>query len=664
VRAIARRFGCRALAAALGCSVAAAAVAAAPAATVGVAGKARVLGKVGYVTVASYPPTGFDRLSVRQRVLAYHLVAAALAGDAIFTMQTSRYSLPALKLVRAILAKADRLDPGVRDRLRDYHRMLFIHHGLHDKWRSNKLEPPLSRRELEVAARAAGVETSPDLLAAMFDPKVLPLLIDKTPGAGRDAIAVSAPTHYQGLSSKDLEGYQETFLLNGRLVKRDGKILEEVYRAGDGTTAPGLGAAELAEVIVHLEAAMALAPPVQRQTLATLVKYFRSGDNDLFRQHDILWLAHIFPVDYILGFVEQYTDVRQRKGAFLGFVAIPDPEHDPPQKALARNAAYFERKLPYDPRFKRRVFRPPAAAAVSVLAATGDGGPLTFGGANLPNLQELREHYGTKNFITASVVDAHLQLQGTALLDELAPEEVRAELRRCQASFPYAFIGFHEVIGHGSGRVSPSLEKRDPSELLAPYFLTLEEGRADLVADYLAGDPRTVSIGLLDAGCVGVYPAARTLLLVRNYLEVPAGDHIEEDHLRAGFIELAVLRERGALAVEVRGGKSFFVVKDPVLWRRVVGELLAEYQRMKATGDRAALAALVEKYGTRLDPALRDEIVARQKKLDVPEVIATIPPLLTPIRDAAGRVVDARAEQVTSVDAYIAAVEEAAISKM
>jgi len=150
------------------------------------------------------------------------------------------------------------------------------------------------------------------------------------------------------------------------------------------------------------------------------------------------------------------------------------------------------------------------------------------------------------------------------------------------------------------------------------------------------------------------------LLLARNYLDVPAGDHIEEDHLRAGFIELAVLRERGALAVEVRGGKSFFVVKDPVLWRRVVGELLAEYQRMKATGDRAALAALVEKYGTRLDPALRDEIVARQQKLDVPEVIATIPPLLTPIRDAAGRVVDARAEQVTSVDAYIAAVEQAA----
>jgi hypothetical protein len=42
-----------------------------------------------------------------------------------------------------------------------------------------------------------------------------------------------------------------------------------------------------------------------------------------------------------------------------------------------------------------------------------------------------------------------------------------------------AFIGFHEVTGHGSGKVSPTL-RDDPAKLLSPYYATMEEGRADL----------------------------------------------------------------------------------------------------------------------------------------------------------------------------------------
>jgi dipeptidyl-peptidase-3 len=149
------------------------------------------------------------------------------------------------------------------------------------------------------------------------------------------------------------------------------------------------------------------------------------------------------------------------------------------------------------------------------------------------------------------------------------------------------------------------------------------------------------------------------LRLVRNFLEVPIGDRVEEDHLRAGLIELGVLRERGVITLERRAGKTFFVVIDPDAWRRAVGELLAEHQRIKATGDAPALAALVARHGTRIDTALRDEIVARARSLALPERLATIPPLILPVRDATGRVVDARAEQVSSLDAYIDAVEAA-----
>jgi dipeptidyl-peptidase-3 len=621
---------------------------------------AKVLDTIGDVTIASFPPKGFERLTPRERVLAYHLSQAALAGDSIFTRQTSQFALPAQQLVRSLLAaKPGTVEPSVRVKLLRYRRLLFIHHGLHDKWRSRKFEPPLTRAELEQAARAAGVAAPAELLTALFDPNVVPMIVDKTPANGRDPITASAATHYEGVTSKELANFHDTFELNSRVVKRNGRLVEQVYRAGDGKTPPGIGAAELQHVVGHLQAALPLTSPEQAKALGYLIKYFQTGDNALFHEHDIAWVPQVFPVDYIFGFVETYLDVRERKGSFLGFVAIPDPDHDPGIQAIAKNAAYFEQRLPWPAELKRNVFRTPAAAAVTVLAATGDAGPFTFGGANLPNLQELRERYGTKNFLTASVIDTRDELRGARFIEEFAPAEVRAELERCQGSFPYAFIGFHEITGHGSGKVSPTL-KADPAKLLSPYYSTMEEGRADLVADYLDGDPKTVELGILpDAGCARVLPAGKTLRLLTNVAEVPTGDRIEEDHLRAAFIELGVMREKGVITVEKRDGKTFFVVKDPDAWFRAAGELLAEHQRIKAYGDRAAMQALVEKYGTRIDTALRDEVVARKKALALPELIATIPPLLSPLLDSSGQVVDAKAEQVASLDAYIDAVERA-----
>ena len=71
----------------------------APAAT-GPVERARRLDQIGDVLVVSYPPTGFERLTAEQRALAYHLSAAALAGDPLFTRQTSPFALPAQDVVR------------------------------------------------------------------------------------------------------------------------------------------------------------------------------------------------------------------------------------------------------------------------------------------------------------------------------------------------------------------------------------------------------------------------------------------------------------------------------------------------------------------------------------------------------------------------------------
>ncbi len=618
---------------------------------------ARELTRIGRIAVVSTTLPGFDALKPAERLLAYHLTQAARAGDPLMIMQSSRYAWPATKLMMDLLAKADTLVPGLRERFAAYRRELFIHHGMHNSLNGQKFLPSFTQKELEGAAKAAGVTIPAGLLPGIFDPNVAPLAINKTPGKGKDPIVESASNHYEGVTSKDLEGFKETYVLNGRIVKdKKGKLVEEVYRAGGEGAPPGLGAKELGRVIRHLEAAIPLAPPEEQATLKLLVRYFKTGDNAAFREHDIAWLKQTFPIDYIFGFIETFMDVRAQKANFEALITMPDPLRDPPLQALARSAKYYEEKLPWKAEWKRDVFRVPAAEAIHVIAATGQAGPIVVGGVNLPNPQDIVEQYGTKNFLVLSTSDASVELYGYETIEEFVPEEFRAEARRCKTRDRFAAVSFHEVTGHGSGKVNPGI---DPTKALAPYFATMEEGRAELVASYLMGDPKTLEIGLVpDAGCVRVYPEIKVAVQLATHAIVTKGDVAEEDHFRADLISLGIAMEKGVVTAEKRNGKTYLLVKDPDAWRRVMGELLAEHQRIRATGDKEAMKALVDKYGTHINTQWRDEVVLRLSKLKAPTLIALIPPELVPVRDAAGNLVDVKAEQVTSLDAAIEALEK------
>ena len=63
--------------------------------------------------------------------------------------------------------------------------------------------------------------------------------------------------------------------------------------------------------------------------------------------------------------------------------------------------------------------------------------------------------------------------------------------------------------------------------------------------------------------------------------------------------------------------------------RKGVGMLLAELMRIKAEGDYDAIKALVDKYGVHFDPALRDQVVARYKQLNLPTYYTGVYPMLT-----------------------------------
>jgi dipeptidyl-peptidase-3 len=63
-------------------------------------------------------------------------------------------------------------------------------------------------------------------------------------------------------------------------------------------------------------------------------------------------------------------------------------------------------------------------------------------------------------------------------------------------------------------------------------------------------------------------------------------------------------------------------------------------QRIKAEGDYAAARELVETYGVHFEPALRDEVVARVERLQLPSYTAFVMPALEPVRDATGEPID------------------------
>ena len=130
---------------------------------------------------------------------------------------------------------------------------------------------------------------------------------------------------------------------------------------------------------------------------------------------------------------------------------------------------------------------------------------------------------------------------------------------------------------------------------------------------------------------------------------VPLGDQIEEDHMRNRQLIIHWLIDNSdAVAVERRDGKTYYRVTSPEAFRKGCGVLLAEVMRIKATGDAAAGKALVERYGTKVDPVLHREVLARIKKLELPSSTGFVMPELQLVRDASGNVV---ADGCVAVDA-------------
>jgi dipeptidyl-peptidase-3 len=587
----------------------------------------------------------FKTLTPQQQALAYWLSQASIAIDPIIYDQESRFGLRQKRLLEAVVMNKAKVDPPVYNKILDFTKLFWGNKGNHNELTSQKVMPAFSAAELKRALEQAGrSDAGPEVDAlqqSLFDPEFEPLITAKSPSGGKDIVQASANNFYLGAGLADLKGFTEHYRLNSRVVKENGKLVEQVYRAGtpDKRVPPGLYAEYLGKAIDCFTKAKSYADPAQAKVIDDLIRYYQTGEYKDWFQFDIDWVQNDEPVDFANGFIEIYRDARGAKGSSQSFVSITDQKLSATILKIASNAEYFENQAPWDSRYKKQGVKPPVAKAVETIVETGDF-HVTTTGDNLPNEDEIRARYGSKSFLYTGSMRALDDATGSALMDEFvySPEEAAMD-KKNEAESEQLLTAMHEVIGHGSGKLSPKLT-HEASFYLKEYFSTLEEARADLMALWNVFDPKLKELGIIssnDVGRVMYNDAARVALT--QLRRIPKGDTIEEDHQRnRALIANYIMDKTGAIAMTKRDGKSFLVVKDYKKMREGAGMLLAELMRIKAEGDYDAIKQLIDKYGVHFDPALRDEVMTRYQKLNLPTYFAGINADLTAQFDGRGKI--------------------------
>lgn len=599
---------------------------------------------------------GFSGLPVDQKQLIWHLYRAAIAGRDIFYDQRYAHNLDMRDVLEALVSRPAlaSVDADAFREIERYTKLFWLNTGPYNNMTARKFvlkTTPERLKEMAHAASAAGAQfpmrrgESLDALLTRLQPMFFDATFHssvtcKTPPLGRDMLEASANNFYVGVTMKDLEGWTDGYELNSRVVMKNGRIEEEVYKIG------GRYDAQLRDIVSHLTAALPFATRPMAKALRALIKWYETGETADRLEYDIAWVQDKdSPVDTINGFIEVYMDARGLKGAWEALVYYVNQEKTAAIRKIAANAQWFEDRMPWDPAYRKEGVQGVTANAIDIVIETGESGPITPVGVNLPNDQVIREKYGSKSVSLSNINQAYDGSLDPGFRAEFAwsPEEA-ARSEKFSAFVNELLTDLHEVIGHGSGKVTARLNG-SPQTVLQEQYSALEESRADLVALYFLPDDKLVELGLIKAEEQAEVVRTEYEAYARNAImqlrRVRQGTQIEEDHMRnRQMIVHWLMANTKAIERRTRDGKTYFVTVDVKAFRSGVGRLLADVQRIKSEGDYPAAKALFETYGIHFDAVLRDEVVARVDALNLPSYTGFVQPRLEPVTDAAGAVTD------------------------
>jgi dipeptidyl-peptidase-3 len=607
--------------------------------------------------VLRYRVSGFEALSLQQKKLLYFLHEAALSGRDIAYDQKYVHNLAVRRTLEAILEgyPGDRTTPAFKA-LVTYAKRVWFSNGIHHHYSSKKFVPEgLSAEAWEKLVRALDAKRLPlaagetvdalirKLTPVIFDPKLDAKGVNKDSGA--DPVADSANHFYAGLTKGEVESYTKRLLqvgdptpisvgLNSQLRKAEGGAIEErVWRVD------GMYGAALARCVSWLEKALDVAEtPAQRSALERLITYYKTGSLEDWDRYSVAWVEDTTSsIDLIHGFIETYGDAMDLRGSYEAIVQLEDVEATKRIKTLSANAQWFEDNSPIADAYKKENVVGVSARVIQAVVASGDAAPSMPIGVNLPNANWIRAQHGSKSVTIGNVMAAYeASGRDNGVLEAFAATPLELSRGKEYGALAQALmVDLHEVIGHASGRLAPGVA--DVGDTLRQYGGTLEEGRADLVALYYILDPKLVELKVMPNLEVGraAYDAYIHNALLIQLARVPLGESLEEAHMRNRQLIARWILEQGAsdnvIEKIVRDDQVYYVVRDYVKMRKLVGRLLSEVQRIKSEGDFESARELVETHGVRVDPELHAQVRERYERLGVAPYAGFIQPELTPV---------------------------------
>ena len=614
--------------------------------------------------ILRYRVPEFENLSLKQKELVYYLTEAALQGRDILFDQNGKYNLRIRRMLEAVYTGyiGDKTAADFKA-MEVYLKRVWFSNGIHHHYGSEKFVPGFTPEFFKQALLSVDASTLPlaegqtveqlyeEIAPVIFDPQVMPKRVNQA--AGEDLVLTSACNYYDGVTQKEAEAFYNamkdpkdetpvSYGLNSRLVKENGKIQEKVWKVG------GLYGVAIGKIVYWLKKAEGVAEnPEQKAVIAKLMEFYETGDLKTFDDYAILWVKDLDSrIDFVNGFTESYGDPLGMKASWESLANFKDLEATRRTEIISSNAQWFEDHSPVEKQFKKEKVKGVSAKVITAAILAGDLYPSTAIGINLPNANWIRSHHGSKSVTIGNITDAYNKAaHGNGFNEEFVYSDAELQLIDKYAdTTDELHTDLHECLGHGSGKLLPGV---DPDALKA-YGSTIEEARADLFGLYYVADPKLVELGLTPSA--DAYKAQFYTYLMNGLMtqlvRIEPGNNVEEAHMRNRQLIARWVYEKGAAdkVVELvkKDGKTYVVINDYEKVRELFGELLAEIQRIKSTGDYDAARELVESYAVKVDPELHAEVLERYKKLNLAPYKGFVNPKYEAVTDADGNITDVK----------------------
>lgn len=610
--------------------------------------------------ILRYRIPGWDSLSLQQKAYVYHLSEAAKSGRDILFAQNFKHNLQIRKILEKIIGNySGNRECEEWNNFIVYAKRVFFSNGIHHHYAEDKIIPGCSREYMEELMKAVGEERDGlAMIPVMYDPDLYPQR--KYTGTEEDVILASAVNFYgPDVTKKDVNDFYGemeknagekplAYGINSRLIKEDGKMVEQVYKVG------GLFSNSINAIIIHLQSALEYAEnDRQRDYITKLIEYYRTGSLEMWDEYNISWVQdNESAVDFVNGFIEDYNDPLGRKATWEGIVNFKDIEASRRTETISNNAQWFEDNSPVDERFKKKEVKGVSAKVITVACLGGDCYPASPIGINLPNSNWIRKDYGSKSVTIANITDAYnkaAEESPNSITNEFSYSDVEKELIKEYGPITgNLHTDLHECLGHGSGQLLPGVS----ATALGEYNSTLEETRADLFGLYYIADKKLVELGILpnEEAYKAEYINFITNGLFTQFVRIELGKtnteaHMQDRKLIAEWCYENGLKEKTGMENDiiekvVKDGKTYFKINDYQALRGLFGKLLAEVQRIKSEGDYKAGKELVEKYAVNIDPQLHKEVKERYAGLNLKPYKGFINPTIQPVHDRKGNLID------------------------